>query len=128
MGNIKSYPSSKYSIEKLETKDINCDTEKSGTKNKTDKAFIYFLNLFKSPISKEKEKYLENQELYKQFTFDSKRKRITTFLKNGEFPSGNRIVSNGGGENPSIYCKSYLDTENGTKKPMDEKRVERIKD
>ena len=46
-------------------------------KNKTDKAFIDFLYRFKSPISKGKEKYLKNQELYKQFPFDSKRKRMT---------------------------------------------------
>ena len=77
MGNIKSHPRSKCSLEKLERADINGDTEKCKTKNKTDKAFIDFLYRFKSPISKGKEKYLKNQELYKQFPFDSKRKRMT---------------------------------------------------
>ena len=116
------------SIEKLECPDINGDTEKCETKNKTDKAFIDFLYRFKSPISKEKEKYLKSQELYKQFPFDSKRKRMTTFVNNGEFPSEYRLFSKGGGENASIYCKSYLDPENGTIKPLDEKSLERIKE
>ena len=116
------------SIEKLECPDINGDTEKCETKNKTDKAFIDFLYRFKSPISKEKEKYLKSQELYKQFPFDSKRKRMTTIINNGEFPSEYRLFSKGGGENASIYCKSYLDPENGTIKPLDEKSLERIKE
>jgi len=48
------------------------------TKNKTDKAFIEFLYRFKSPISIQKDKYLKNEGSYKQFPFDSKKKRMTT--------------------------------------------------
>jgi len=116
------------SIEKYDHEDLNGDTEKCESKNKTDKAFIDFLYRFKSPISLEKEKYLKNQLLYKQFPFDSKRKRMTTFVNNEDFPSKYRLFSKGGGENSTIYCKSYLDPENGTIKPMDDKNVERIKD
>ena len=114
-------------IKKYEFRDINGDMEKCETKNKTDKAFIDFLYRFKSPISVEKEKYLKNQSFYKQFPFDSKRKRMTTFVNNEAFPSNYRLFSKGGGENAAIFCKSYLDPENGSIKPMDEKSIERIK-
>ena len=116
------------SITKFEYKDINGDLEKCETKNKTDKAFIDFLYRFKSPISIEKDKYLVNQSYYKQFPFDSKRKRMTTFVNNEEFPSKYRLFSKGGGENAALFCKFYLDPENGTIKPMDEKSIERIKE
>ena len=115
-------------ITKYEYTDINGDTEKCETKNKTDKAFIDFLYRFRSPISVEKEKYLKNQSFYKQFPFDSKRKRMTTFVNNEEFPSNYRLFSKGGGENAAIFCKSYLDPENGSIKPMDEKSIARIKE
>ena len=114
-------------ITKLNFEDINGDREKCETKNKTDKAFIDFLYRFKSPISVEKEKYLKNQLLYKQFPFDSKRKRMTTFVNNDEFPSKYRLFSKGGGENAALFCKSYLDPENGTIKPMDDKAIQRLK-
>ena len=116
------------SVTKYNYPDINGDMEKCETKNKTDKAFIDFLYRFKSPISSEKELYLKNQSFYKQFPFDSKRKRMTTFVCNDEFPSKYRLFSKGGGENAALFCKSYLDPENGTIKPMDEKNIERIKD
>ena len=90
------------------------------TKNKTDKAFIDFLYRFKSPISIEKEKYLKNETSYKQFPFDSKRKRMTTFVKNSDFPTGYRLFSKGGGENARIYCKYYLDPDTGEKKILDD--------
>ena len=115
-------------ISKLDERDINGDTEKCETKNKTDKAFIDFLYRFKSPISVEQEKYLSNQQCYKQFPFDSKRKRMTTFVNNDDFPSKYRLFSKGGGENASVFCKSYLDPENGTIKPMDDKTIDKIKD
>ena len=114
-------------ITKNEIKDINGDIEKCETKNKTDKAFIDFLYRFKSPISIEKEKYLKNQSVYKQFPFDSKRKRMTTFVNNEEFSSGYRLFSKGGAENAALFCNTYLDPENGAIKPMDDKVVERIK-
>ena len=114
-------------ISKLDRKDINGDTEKCETKNKTDKAFIDFLYRLKSPISVEKEKYLKNQASYKQFPFDSKRKRMTTFVFNDDFPNKYRLFSKGGGENAALFCKSYLDPENGTIKPMDDNTIEKIK-
>ena len=116
------------SITKYDYRDLNGDTEKCETKNKTDKAFIDFLYRFKSPISIEKEKYLKSQSSYKQFPFDSKRKRMTTFVCHEDFPSNYRLFSKGGGENAAVFCKSYLDPDNGSIKPMDEKSVERIKE
>ena len=115
-------------VECTVTKDNKRGEEKCETKNKTDKAFIDFLFRFKSPISIEKEKYLSNRNLYKQFPFDSKRKRMTTFINNEVFPSKFRLFSKGGAENSTLYCKSYLDPENGTVKPMDDKCIERIQE
>ena len=108
------------SIKKLEKKNINGDLEICETKNKTDKAFIDFLYRFKSPISKDKEKYLKDESSYKQFPFDSKRKRMTTFIKNRDFPTGYRLLSKGGGENARIFCNKYLDPNTGEKKPLDD--------
>ena len=108
------------SIKKLEKENINGDMEICETKNKTDKAFIDFLYRFKSPISREKEKYLKNENLYKQFPFDSKRKRMTTFVKNKEFQTGYRLFSKGGGENALVFCKFYLDPKTGEKKSLDD--------
>ena len=115
------------SITPFAHRDINGDIEKCETKNKTDKAFIDFLYRFKSPISAEKEKFLKNQSCFKQFPFDSKRKRMTTFVNNSEFPSQYRLFSKGGGENAALFCKSYLDPENGSIKPLDDETIERIK-
>ena len=108
------------SIKKLEKENINGDTEICETKNKTDKAFIDFLYRFKSPISIEKEKYLKDEASFKQFPFDSKRKRMTTFVKNKEFPTGYRLFSKGGGENARVFCKFYLDPITGDKKLLDD--------
>ena len=60
------------SIKKLDKPTINGDMEICETKNKTDKAFIDFLYRFRAPISVEKEKYLSNEDSFKQFPFDSK--------------------------------------------------------
>ena len=108
------------SIKKLDKVNINGDTEICETKNKTDKAFIDFLYRFKSPISVEKEKYLNNESSYKQFPFDSKRKRMTTFIKHQDFPTGYRLFSKGGGENARVFCKFYLDPNTGEKKILDD--------
>ena len=83
------------SIKKLDKPNINGDMEICETKNKTDKAFIEFLYRFKSPISIQKDKYLKNEGSYKQFPFDSKKKRMTTFIKNKDFPTGYRLFSKG---------------------------------
>ena len=108
------------SIKKLEQENINGDREICETKNKTDKAFIDFLYRFKSPISVEKEKYLKNESTYKQFPFDSKRKRMTTFVQSKDFPTGYRLFSKGGGENARVFCKYFLDPNTGEKKSLDD--------
>ena len=108
------------SIKKLDKENINGDMEICETKNKTDKAFIDFLYRFRSPISIEREKYLKDETSFKQFPFDSKRKRMTTFVKNKEFPTGYRLFSKGGGENARVFCKFYLDPVTGDKKLLDD--------
>ena len=108
------------SIKKLDKADINGDTEIAETKNKTDKAFIDFLYRFRSPISIEHDKYLSSQNNYKQFPFDSKRKRMTTFIKNDSFPTNFRLFSKGGAENATKYCSRYLDPETGEIKVLDD--------
>ena len=60
-------------------------------------AFIEFLYRMKSPISEVKDKYLSSN--YKQFPFDSQRKRMTTFIKHESFPTGYRLFTKGGAEN-----------------------------
>ena len=122
MGNFKSSNCIKCRCfyKKIRKKNINGDLEICETKNKTDKAFIDFLYRFKSPISKDKEKYLKDESSYKQFPFDSKRKRMTTFIKNRDFPTGYRLLSKGGGENARIFCNKYLDPNTGEKKPLDD--------
>ena len=116
------------SIKKLEKENINGDMEICETKNKTDKAFIDFLYRFRAPISKEKEKYLKDESLYKQFPFDSKKKRMTTFVKNSEFPTGYRLFSKGGGENARVFCKYYMDPDTGEKKSLDDSISMQIKE
>ena len=115
------------SIKMLDKKNINGDMEICETKNKTDKAFIDFLYRFRSPISIEKEKYLKNEGSYKQFPFDSKRKRMTTFVKSNDFPTGYRLFSKGGGENARVFCKYYLDPGTGEKKTLDDSISTQIK-
>ena len=110
-------------IKNLDKPNINGDTEICETKNKTDKAFIDFLYRFKSPISKERNKYLSSDGDFKQFPFDSKRKRMTTFVKNSSFEKGYRLFSKGGAEKATQYCKSYLDPKTGDKKPLTEDNI-----
>ena len=115
------------SIKTLDSPNINGDTEICETKNKTDKAFIDFLYRFRSPISVEKEKYLKDEGCFKQFPFDSKRKRMTTFIKNKEFSTGCRLFSKGGGENARVFCKFYMDPDTGEKKVLDDSMSTQIK-
>ena len=105
-------------INHLETPDVNGDTETCETKNKTDKAFIDFLYRFKVSISKERTKYISNKNYYKQIPFDSKRKRMTTFIRHDSSDTGYRLYTKGGAEKVNIYCKSYLDPETGNVKPL----------
>ena len=115
------------SIKKLDYENINGDKEICETKNKTDKAFIDFLYRFRAPISVEKEKFLKDESSYKQFPFDSKKKRMTTFVKNSEFPTGYRLLTKGGGENARLFCKYYMDPDTGEKKPLDDSISMQIK-
>ena len=115
-------------ITKLDKPDINDDTEVATTKNRTDKAFIDFLYRFKSPISVQKEKYLHDPRSYKQFPFDSQRKRMTTFVISTDFPTKYRLFTKGGGENSVIYCKNYLDPDSGTVKKLDDRIATQIKE
>ena len=115
------------SIKKLDKENINGDLEICETKNKTDKAFIDFLYRFRSPISKEKDKYLNNEDSFKQFPFDSKRKRMTTFVKSDDFKKGYRLFSKGGGENARVFCSHYLDPDTCTEKSLDDSVSMKIK-
>ena len=115
------------SIRKLEKTNINGDNEVCETKNKTDKAFIDFLYRFRSPISVQKDKYLKDEGSFKQFPFDSKRKRMTTFIKHKDFDTGFRLFSKGGGENARVFCKYYMDPDTGEKKTLDDSTSTQIK-
>ena len=114
-------------IKTLERVNINGDSEICDTKNKTDKAFIDFLYRFKSPISKERDKYLIDENSYKQFPFDSKKKRMTTFIKNPNFPSGYRLFSKGGGDSVLLYCNYYIDPDTGNQEFLNEAVSSHIK-
>ena len=116
------------SIKNLDSPNINGDTEICETKNKTDKAFIDFVYRFKSPISVEKDKYLKNEDSFKQFPFDSKRKRMTTFVKSKDFPTGYRLFSKGGGENARVFCNYYLEPDSAAKKSLDDSVSSKIKE
>ena len=105
-------------IRELENPDINGDTEACETKNKTDKAFIDFLYRFKCSIREERSKYTSNKKFYKQIPFDSKRKRMTTFIKHDLSQTGYRLYTKGGAEKVNVYCKNYLDPETGLVKPL----------
>ena len=115
------------SIKRLDKPNINGDMEICETKNKTDKAFIDFVYRFRSPISVEKEKYLSNEDSFKQFPFDSKRKRMTTFIKSKDFPTGYRLFSKGGGENARVFCNYFLDPDSCAKKALDDSVSMKIK-
>ena len=105
-------------INQLDAPDENGDTESCETKNKTDRAFIDFLYRFKVSISKERSKYISNKNYYKQIPFDSKRKRMTTFIKHDVSQTGYRLYTKGGAEKVNTYCRSYLDPETGDIKPL----------
>ena len=101
-------------INTLSEPNDNGDMETCETKNKTDKVFIDFLYRFKSPISNERNIYLRNDDCYKQIPFDSKKKRMTTLIKNSNFPTGYRLFSKGRGESATQICSSYVDPETGS--------------
>ena len=100
-------------INKLSEPNINGDTETFDTKNKTDQGFIEFLYQYKSPVSVKKELYLSDQENYKISPFDSKKKRMSTYVKNEKFPTGYRLFTKGGADNAMLYCNRYLNHTTG---------------
>ena len=100
-------------INKLPQPDGNGDTEIFNTKNKTDQGFIEFLYQYKSPISAKKDLYLSNPENYQVSPFDSKKKRMTTYVKNEQFPTGYRLFTKGGAENAMLYCDRYINKNTG---------------
>ena len=107
-------------INKLSTPNINGDLETFTTKNKTDQGFIEFLYQYKSPVSAIKELYLSNPENYKISPFDSKKKRMSTYVKNDQFPTGYRLFTKGGAENAMLYCNRYIDSNSGQVLPINE--------
>jgi len=115
-------------IKQFDSPNINGDTEECETKNKTDNAFIDFLYRFKSPISIERNKFINDKKNYKQIPFDSRRKRMTTFVTNPNFPTQYRLFTKGGAENVKNICKYYLDPESGEKKLLIDQQLTLIKD
>jgi magnesium-transporting ATPase (P-type) len=105
-------------IREYEGKDINGDMEYCETKNKTDKAFIDFLYRFRVSISSERDKYMSDNKYYKQIPFDSKLKRMTSFVCNEIFPTGYRLFSKGAAEQAKTVCRNYLDPKTGEIKPI----------
>ena len=75
-------------INKLDQPDLFGDTETFDSKNKTDKGFIEFLYQYKSPLSTKREMYLSDPNNYQISPFDSQKKRMTTYVKNDNFPQG----------------------------------------
>ena len=107
-------------ITKLDIPDENGDTEVCNTRNKTDNGLIKFLYQFKSPISEELNMYLKNPEYYKKYPFNSKKKRMSTLVKNESFPTGYRLFTKGGGENAMIFSEKYISKETGEVLPLTE--------
>ena len=114
-------------INTLEKPNNYGDIETCETKNKTDKVFIDFLYRFKSPISIERNIYLDDEESHKQFPFDSNRKRMTTFIKNSKFPTGYRLFSKGFGENATQICSSYVNPDTGEIEQMNQTVIYHIR-
>ena len=85
------------------------------------------LNVDASIKKLEKEKYLKDEKNYKQFPFDSKRKRMTTFVKSNDFPTGYRLFSKGGGENARIFCNYFLDPNTGERQSLNDSVSMQIK-
>ena len=81
--------------------------EECESKNKTDHALIDFLYRVKSPISEVNKKIINK----KQIPFDSNKKRMTTFVKEGE--DRYRLYTKGGAENINNFCKYYINSQTG---------------
>ena len=88
---------------------------------------VIWKSVKQKPISVEKDKYLNSEDSFKQFPFDSKRKRMTTFVKSKDFPTGYRLFSKGGGENARVFCHYYLEPDTCNKKQLDDSVSMKIK-
>ena len=97
-------------IKKLSQPDSNGDTEAVDTKNKTDKGFIEFLLQYKSPVSAKRDDFLSDPQNYLISPFDSKKKRMTTYIKTND---GYRLYTKGGAENAMNYCTRYINKNTG---------------
>jgi len=97
-------------IKKLSQPDSNGDTETVDTKNKTDKGFIEFLLQYRSPVSTKRDEFLSDPENYQISPFDSKKKRMTTYVKTKD---GYRLYTKGGAENAMNYCNRYINKNTG---------------
>ena len=115
-------------IREFDEKDVNGDMEYCETKNKTDKAFIDFLYRFRVSISSERQKYIPEKKYYKRIPFDSKLKRMSTFVHNDIFPTGYRLFSKGAAEMVKTVCKNYIDPETGEIKPIGDQERNFISD
>lgn len=115
-------------ITKLQVPDINGDRERAEANSKTDQGFIDLLYRFKSPISKEQDAYMRRPEDFKMFPFDSKKKRMTTFVKSDKFPTGYRMFTKGGAENATVFSTHYIDRDSGQVKELTPDEKEFIND
>ena len=103
-------------INYLTQPNIYGDFEECSSKNKTDNAIIKFLYKFNSPISEIDNKY--NKGNKKQIPFHSDKKRMTTFVKDGD--NKFKLYTKGAAEYIKNYCKYYINSETGEKKLLDE--------
>ena len=112
-------------LKKIEN-NINGDTETYETKNKTDRGFIEFLYQFRTQIGPIKERYLNNPEDYKISPFDSKKKRMTIYIKNKEFPTGYRLFTKGGAENAMPFSDKYIEKNTGEVRNLTEEVTQHV--
>ena len=100
-------------IKKYNSEDINGDMEECNSRNKTDKALIDFLYRFRTPMSRIHDIYFSNKLNYKQIPFDSRRKRMTTFVHDNDYPTGYRLFTKGGAEKAISFCNNFLNPSTG---------------
>ena len=115
-------------INKLNQNNEFGDMETFDSKNKTDKGFIELLYQFKSPLSEKRELYLSDPNNYQISPFDSQKKRMTTYVRNDNFPQGYRLFTKGGAENAMIYCNRYINKNTGKVEDLNEEMKNFIND
>ena len=114
-------------IKKYDSEDITGDMEECNSRNKTDKALIEFLYRFRTPLSKMQDDYFSNKLNYRQIPFDSKRKRMTTFIHNNDYPTGYRLFTKGGAEKAISFCNFFLNPNTGKVEQIGETFKNKIK-